>query len=102
MSTSVYLTVHIVAREEDIDFVRSVLVEMVEPTRQEPGCLFYELTQSEENSCEFMFIEKWESQDALNEHQKSDHAEDGGRKLEDKLQKDVELRFYRRVVEEEK
>ena len=47
---------------------RDVLERAVGPTLQEPGCLAYELHQSTANPAEFMFYERWSSEDALAAH----------------------------------
>lgn len=45
-----------------------VLGSIVPATLQEPGCLAYELHQSLTDPTEFMFYERWESDDALAAH----------------------------------
>ncbi len=47
---------------------QAVLQSIVWPTLQEPGCLAYDLHQSVTDSTEFMFFERWESEDALAAH----------------------------------
>lgn len=47
-----------------LEFLRSV----VAPTLQEPGCLAYDLHQSISEPTEFMFYERWTSDEALAAH----------------------------------
>ncbi len=47
---------------------RAVLQSIVPPTLQEPGCLAYDLHQSVTDPAEFMFFERWESDEALAAH----------------------------------
>ena len=42
-------------------------------TRQEPGCISYDLTQSQTDENTLFFIERWESQEALDGHFKAPH-----------------------------
>ena len=50
------------------DTARDLLQAAVLPTLQEPGCLEYALHQSATDPAEFMFYERWESDDALTAH----------------------------------
>ena len=47
---------------------RTVLERIVAPTLLEPGCLAYELHQSVTEPTEFMFHERWTSDEALAAH----------------------------------
>jgi quinol monooxygenase YgiN len=47
---------------------RTLLHRIVTPTLQEPGCLAYELHQSATDPTEFMFHERWTSDEALAAH----------------------------------
>jgi len=43
-------------------------------SRLEPGCMSYRLYQDTENENEFVFVEEWESDTALQEHFASSHV----------------------------
>lgn len=45
----------------------------VEATRQEPGCLLYKCHKDLNIPGRFVFIEEWKSQQALAEHEQTDH-----------------------------
>ncbi len=71
--------VHVIAtffaemgKEDDME---RALLEMIEPTRREPGCIRYDLVRSlkGESYTEFVFIEEWESEAALDSHAKMPH-----------------------------
>jgi quinol monooxygenase YgiN len=53
------------------DRARDTLQAAVAPTLEEPGCLAYELHQSVLDPTEFMFYERWTSDDALAAHASS-------------------------------
>jgi quinol monooxygenase YgiN len=42
-------------------------------SRQEPGCITYRLYEDTERENAFMFVEEWESDDALRQHFASPH-----------------------------
>jgi quinol monooxygenase YgiN len=48
--------------------VRKELLSLVAPSRQDAGCLNYDLHQAKDNPGWFMFHENWESQAHLDRH----------------------------------
>lgn len=42
-------------------------------TRQEPGCISYDLTQSQTDENTIYFVERWENQEALDGHFHAPH-----------------------------
>lgn len=54
----------VASREE----FRAALSALVEPSRQEPGCLRYELYRDIDREGDFILIESWRNQAALDEH----------------------------------
>jgi quinol monooxygenase YgiN len=52
-------------------YVRQVFQSIIGPTREEPGCLVYDLHQSETNPAEFLIYENWTSEEALATHTSS-------------------------------
>jgi quinol monooxygenase YgiN len=55
------------------DDVLKLADELIDKTRQEQGCISYELFQSKSDPNEVTFIETWESSEALNAHTKTEH-----------------------------
>jgi quinol monooxygenase YgiN len=80
----VTLTATVKAKPGQEAAVKEALVGLVEPTRQEAGCLHYILHQSKSDPTEFMFYEQWSDQQALDAHGKSEHMKALGAKLKDK------------------
>ena len=58
----------IVAKDDAIELVKSELLKLIEPTRQEDGCLGYVLHQNNENPAHFTFYENWQSKEQLLTH----------------------------------
>ena len=65
-----HLTViaNIIAKEDKIDLVKSELLKVVELTRKEQGCIEYIAHQEQDNSCNFLMYEIWESAELLEVH----------------------------------
>lgn len=56
--------------------LKSLLIELVEPSRSEAGCLRYELLQSSVTPTAFVFVEEWESEELETKHLRSAHIEE--------------------------
>jgi quinol monooxygenase YgiN len=72
-------TVHVIAifyaeigKEDEME---SVLRDLIEPTRRETGCIRYDLLRSLKGAqyVEFVFVEEWVSEEALDAHGQSEH-----------------------------
>ncbi|EHA1081719.1 putative quinol monooxygenase [Photobacterium damselae] len=59
---------NIVAKEGQIDLVKSELLKLIDVTRAEDGCISYDLHQDNENPAHFVFFENWSSEDKLQAH----------------------------------
>ncbi len=76
---------HIQAKPGQEAAVRAVLEGFLAPTRQEDGCLRYDLFVDADDPAKFTFIEEWSSREALNAHGQSAHITAGRAKMPDLL-----------------
>jgi quinol monooxygenase YgiN len=53
--------------------LKKVLTALVAPTRQEAGCINYDLHQSADEPGKFLFHENWTSKELLDAHLQSAH-----------------------------
>ncbi|OHD10526.1 MAG: hypothetical protein A2Y41_01875 [Spirochaetes bacterium GWB1_36_13] len=53
--------------------LEKVLKSLLLPTRNEKGCILYNLHKVAGQEDEFLFYEIWEDRDSLQKHQNSDH-----------------------------
>ena len=60
-----------VKHADDIPAVRDWLSEQGKLSRAEPGCLRFEVYQSNNDPAQFILAERWESAAALDEHRKA-------------------------------
>lgn len=58
---------------EQISLVLPLYEELVALTKAEPGCIAYDLFHDLRDLGHFVFIEEWESRDALDQHVQSAH-----------------------------
>jgi quinol monooxygenase YgiN len=68
----IYLHVWLKVREaSEIDRIRELLAQQGRLSRAEPGCLRFEVYQSQNDAYRFLLCERWESQAALDLHRKA-------------------------------
>ena len=91
----VRVVANFIALPEKVEEVKLVLLDLIEPTRTESGCIQYELLQNEENPTDFVFVEEWESKAQLNAHLESPHINGVGAKLDGLLAAEPVIRSYR-------
>jgi quinol monooxygenase YgiN len=63
----------IVAKKDSVEPVKTQLLQLIAPTRNEEGCIEYTLHQDKDDPALFIFYETWENQDCLEMHMNSDH-----------------------------
>jgi quinol monooxygenase YgiN len=91
-------TIRVVARmialPDKVEELKAVLLELIEPTKKEPGAIKYELLQNQSDPTDFTFVEEWTSDQALNTHLDSPHLQAGAAKMEPLLAATPDIRRY--------
>ncbi len=95
---SLRVVARIVADPAHVAEVRSLLNELIEPTRNEAGCILYELLQNKSDPTDFTFVEEWESDDALDAHAASAHLRSVSARLAPLIAAPVDIRRYSVVL----
>jgi quinol monooxygenase YgiN len=62
-----------IAKPDGIEMMKKLLTAMVEPSKAEDGCIFYEIFQYENKPQKFMAYESWRDEEALDGHRNSAH-----------------------------
>lgn len=75
MNQKLPMVVKFIVKEEKINLVKKALIDILEPTRNEEGCLLYELHQDLNDPSIFMFYEVWQTVDHWKAHDKQPHIE---------------------------
>jgi quinol monooxygenase YgiN len=73
MSSPLTVVAKVIARGDAIEAVASELMKLIEPTRQEQGCIEYTLHSDNQEPAVFVFYETWENRSALDRHMNSAH-----------------------------
>lgn len=66
----------VVAKKEFAESVKSELLKLIKPTRNEQGCIEYKLHQDNEDAAVFVFYETWENLACLESHMNTRHFKD--------------------------
>ncbi|MEM6449108.1 MAG: putative quinol monooxygenase [Cyanobacteria bacterium P01_D01_bin.105] len=64
---------NIYAKADQVELVKAALEKLVPITRQEEGCIQYDLHRDNENPAHFMFYENWESRELWQTHMNAPH-----------------------------
>ena len=67
---------------------------LVDNTRLEEGNIEYNIFSSTEDENDFVVLEQWTTQDALDEHLETDHFNQFVKDTEDVLAKDIDINVY--------
>jgi len=67
------IVAHIYAHPRHRDLVKSELIKLIAITREEEGCINYDLHQDNENENLFLFYENWASRELWQRHMDNDH-----------------------------
>ena len=75
----IYVIATLTVRPEFKGILLAAAKACIEATRQEEGCLAYDLHESTSDPSKIVFVERWESADHLAPHGKSEHMKALGR-----------------------
>jgi len=67
-STIITVVASFVAKDNQIESLKNALMALITPTRQEDGCISYDLQQSIETPAKLIIIEQYQDQCALDYH----------------------------------
>lgn len=70
----VHIMARIVARPDAAEALKKLLQALVEPSRNEPGCVAYTLFQRRDMTHEFQTVEQWRTQADADAHMLTPHV----------------------------
>jgi quinol monooxygenase YgiN len=92
--TAIRVVARVIALPDKVEEVKSILMGLIEPTRQEEGCIAYELLHNHQDPTDFTFVEEWESQALLNAHLASEHIAQASSQLSGLIASEPDIRVY--------
>lgn len=67
---------HITAKDNSVDLVKAELEKLIPVTRDEEGCIRYDLFQDNDSPAHFMFHESWATRELWQAHMENQHLKD--------------------------
>ncbi|GAB4377454.1 MAG: hypothetical protein Kow00121_26900 [Elainellaceae cyanobacterium] len=97
MTETIRVITHVTALSGKEVAAKTLLKELVEATRTEPGCLDYELLQSSVAPNDFVLVEEWQSDAAFNAHMMTPQVQEALLEGEMLLASPPDVRRYKLV-----
>lgn len=97
-NSNIHVLARVIGLPDKVDEVKTILLTLIEPTRQEVGCLRYELWQNQDDPTDFNWVEEWKNQASLDSHLSSSHFKKANSKLIPLLATEPVIRFYQLVA----
>jgi quinol monooxygenase YgiN len=90
----VKVILRVIAKPDKIEELRSVLLQLAAASREEDGCLGYEVLQNTADPYDFTLIEEWTTEGGLDTHLTSAHVQEAFSKGIPLLAKEPDNRRY--------
>lgn len=85
-------------KENKMEEFRDLVIELIAETRNENGCMTYQLFQDVNKQNVFTFTEEWVNQEALQSHLHSKHFQENIPKLAEIQEKELEINICTLVI----
>lgn len=79
---------------DKVEEMKSVLKTLTEKTRQEAGCIRYDVLQNKDNPADFTMVEEWETQESINAHFEAAHFKEAVDLQKSLLSEEANIGFY--------
>lgn len=94
---SVHVIARFVARPGKEEALKAVLSALIAPSRRELGCYVYDLLENPAAPGDLCFVERWESEKAVDQHAASDHVKQALSQIEGLVDAPPDIRRYQQV-----
>ena len=97
-NANVQVVTRICAKPACQEELQALLMKYIEPIRNQPGCLTYDVFQNEKNSTEFVCLETWANDAVLNTHRDLPSTHDIHKELTPLLAEPIDIRRYQQPI----
>ena len=94
LNEAVRVIARVTSQPEKVEELKSILLNLIEPTRREKGCVSYQLLQDKTDAAEFVFIEEWASASAETAHMSTSHVQEALSKAQPLVAKAPDISRY--------
>lgn len=95
---TVTVIARIKAKADRVEQVESALMDLIGPTREEPGCISYVLHQAADDKSSFVFVENWANQTALDEHLQTPYLKAFVDRADELLAEPLDVTLWHQIV----
>ena len=88
---------HLKAKSDKAAEARELFQGLIGPTNQEPGCISYELLQSNDDPTQLTFVEEWQAESDLAAHFETPHIQAALEHWDELMAEPLDLRKYSKV-----
>jgi quinol monooxygenase YgiN len=96
-NSTIRVVARVIALPDKIEELKAVLLQIVEPTRQEEGCIQYDLFQNQTDPTDFTFVEEWTTKETLDKHLASEHIQTAVKKIDGLVATNPDIRTYHQL-----
>ncbi len=82
----------------EVNTVLNICENLVKKSREESGCIKYEVFQEVKNENIVTMIEEWKSMEDLEAHFEMNHFKDAIEKLAPHMEKEAEISLYKKTM----
>lgn len=93
----IVLIARLKVKKEAVEAAKRAALEIVEPSREEAGCLNYDFHQQLNDDAVFVWHETWANMAAIEAHGASAHFQEFSRKIESLTEEPLQLTFTKMV-----
>jgi quinol monooxygenase YgiN len=98
LADNVKVVVKVTARSDTIEKIRAIVLELAMQSREEQGCLSYEVIQNLAEPEVFVLYEEWASAGHLDAHNKTPHFHAAVSQAQSLLGKPLEVGRFRTIL----
>jgi quinol monooxygenase YgiN len=97
MAASVHVVARFVAKAGKEDALKSVLAQLIPPTRRELGCYQFDLLENPSSTGDLCFVERWENEKSADQHVASEHVKKTLSQVETLVEIPPDIRRYHQI-----
>lgn len=97
MPATVHVVARFVAKAGKEQALKSALNALIAPSRRELGCYQYDLLENASDPRDFCFVERWDTEKALDQHRESPHVKQAQSQVEGLVESPPDVRRYRQI-----
>jgi quinol monooxygenase YgiN len=76
MTNNIRNIVNLTSKIDNIELIKTALIELAEETKNEPGCISFKFYQYQHDTLKIILIEDFLNHDAMQKHLKNKHTQD--------------------------